>query len=302
MFKKILILGGARFHGLQLAEHFCKAGNKVYVLNRGRYKSHYDSNINHLIADRNDIKSFKKVLDNRDFDVIIDNNAYTPTQVILISEIIKNNCNHYVFTSSASVYLKLYSRHRLKEEESTGIQDGLFNSKIIDYALGKFASENVIRELKKDHTILRFPTIFGEGDFVGKLNHLDKKLKNNGKIVLEKEIDRFSLIYVKDVVKVFEKILDNEKCFEKTINFADPVLYTFDKFFKSIYKDKYSKDNLVLLPAQEIWKLKDSFPFVWSPPISTSLSEKLLGKLKCTTIQEWGPRTLEWEIKNLNAL
>ena len=41
MSRKILVMGGARFHGLQLAASLHIKGNEVYVLNRGNFKSDY---------------------------------------------------------------------------------------------------------------------------------------------------------------------------------------------------------------------------------------------------------------------
>ena len=208
MSKKILILGGARFHGLLLAESLSKSGEEVYVLNRGNYRSEYKFQIKHLIADRNDVSCLERVL-NGQFDVVVDNNAYNSAQVKTILNLVEKRCGHYIFTSSIATYLRHASAKPLYEKEATGIQEELFSPKIKDYALGKLAAEEEIRE-KHDglnYTILRLPNVFGEGDFAGKLFSFYRELKKGKKIFLEKEIEKFSLIYAPDASSIFEKVI-----------------------------------------------------------------------------------------------
>lgn len=298
--KKILILGGARFHGLQLAEYFAKKGEEVFVLNRGKYRAEYNFGINHLIADRNNPTQLKETLENHLFDIVIDNNAYNPTQINLICEEIKNKCNHYIFTSSAAVYLKHSSKHGLKENEATGFQEGFFSLKVKSYALEKLAAERTLQENYKglNYTVLRFPNIFGEGDFLFKLTFFQNKLKNNEKLFLEKEINKFSLIYVKDVIKIFDKVSENKDCLGKIINFADPKAYTYDEFFSKIYGSLYSPNKKELIPAKKMWNSEEFFSLPFTPLIDTSLSKSILGNTDYAAIETWGPNSLKWETEH----
>ena len=297
MSKRILILGGARFHGLQLAESLAKKGEEVYVLNRGNFKQDYDFGIKHLIEDRNK-PEIQKILSNKKFDCIIDNNAYKPEQIKSILNIIKDN-GHYIFTSTSAVYLKLFSYHRLKEEEAIGIQEGFYNPNLKDYAVNKLNCEFEIKNSgKKDYTILRFPNIYGEGDFAGKISFFYRRFKENKKIILEKEIEEFSLIYVKDVVKIFEKVLGNANCFDRIINIADSKTYTPKEFIDSIFGKNYS-ENILTMPVEEIWE-SGYFPyFLGGPQIDNSLCHKLIGNFDYTPLDEWGKKTLEWELRNV---
>lgn len=306
MSKKILILGGARFHGFQLAETLSKKGEEVYVLNRGNFRTKYPFQVRRIIVDRNDKNLLKKALEGYNFDVVIDNNAYNANQVIDLLEILQGKCDHYIFTSSAAVYLKLSSTRGLKEKESDGIQKGFYSPDIKEYATNKFFAEQAIKNNPYGipYTIIRLPNIFGEGDFTKKLAYFHEKLKGNEKLFLAKEVRGFSLIYVKDVIKIFSKILGNKKCFNKIMNIADSKVYNYDDFFKIIYKSLYSKNKIILEKAEKIWEEKKAIPFTWGPTLDTNLSQKLLGKINYTPLEIWGEKNSKFGIetnKNVNS-
>ena len=190
--RRILILGGARFHGYLAALHLAEEGNEVFVLNRGRYRSEYGAGIKHLIADRSDPDSMKSVLGDLCFDVVIDNNAYNASQVGSFLNLIEKRCEHYVFVSTAAVYLSLTSKGKMTEDEADGKLKGTFSQQVAGYAQNKFLAEEYIRDLdeKLNFTILRPPNIFGEGDFLGKLSYFYRRLRDGGKVLLEREVGR----------------------------------------------------------------------------------------------------------------
>lgn len=297
---RMLILGGARFHGLQAAEFFSGSGCEVYVLNRGNYKTSYGSDIKHLRADRNDADALKSVLKDKYFDVVIDNNAYNNSHINIIMDLIRDRCGHYIFTSSVAVYMVLSSDRRLKEDDATGILKEPYSPAVREYAINKLAAENALIENARgmNCTILRFPNIYGEGDFTAKLSHFYYRFRDGGRILLEEEVDRFSLIYVKDVVRALECVIRNEACRGRIINIADPVDYNYDEFFIAVYGDKYNRDKLLLVPAEKIWNGGYCFSFTWSPSLDTSLSQCLFGDLSYTPISVWSKDTLEWELEN----
>ncbi len=299
MHKKILVLGGARFHGFLLAEHFASLGNEVSVLNRGKYRTDYPKNIKHLVADRGNTDQLKEILNKEHFDVILDNNAYNSSQIESFLKCMKNRDNHYIFTSTIATYLTHSSEYKLREEEATGIQKGLFSPEVRGYALDKLKAEKYLEENSDslNYTILRLSNIFGEGDFKRKLLFFHNQLKNNGKIVLERGVTGFNIINVDDLINVFERVVGNENCFGKTMNVAAPRIYNYQEFFSEIYED-FNQNNLLLVPEEKLWDMKYFLPFEWCCMVDTSLSEKLTGKIDYKPIENWIKTSLEWEIKN----
>lgn len=304
-----------------LAEHFACLGNAVYVVNRGNFRKAYPSGIRHLIADRNDSSQLTKALSEHSFDVVIDNNAYTADHITTFFQALGDGkagrCRHYIFTSTAAVYMRLASRQRLKEEDvpmgpiapgdlreqdDTG-RNSTYSPWIRPYALGKLEAEASVKEIADrtgiHYTIMRLPNVFGEGDFSGKLSYFLYRLQDGGEILLEEEIDKFSLIHVKDAVKVFAAVAGNDKCFGRTLNAADSNLYDYHDFFLAVYLDKEVQKRLVLVPAREIWNAGYQIPFAWGPPLNISLLESLIGKTSFIPPAAWGRETLRWEKDHL---
>ena len=131
-----------------------------------------------------------------------------------------------------------------------------------------------------------------------KLSYFRNKFDSGKKLYLEREVNEFSVIYAGDVVRSIEKVAGNKKCFNKTINVADCRTYDYDELLNEILGDNYSRNNVVFESAQEIWENGRAVPFVWGPPLNVSLSEKIIGLENYTSLREWVPRTLEWEINN----
>jgi len=299
--RKILIIGGARFHGFQIAESLAKRRDEVFVLNRKIYRYEYPPGIKHLLADRTSTESLNAVLSGYFFDVIIDNNAYNASHIKTIMEVIKDRCGHYVFISTAAVYLSHASKRKLKEDEADRIIRGAFSPRVLKYAENKFAAEEFIRNYygKVNYTIMRPPNIFGEGDFLGKLSYFYYRLNDGGRILLEEEIKEFSLIYVKDMVNSVISVIGNPKCFRKTLNFADPVTYDYESFFSSVYGSDFSRSKIIKIPAEKMWIEGYFIPFVWGPMLNTATVHALLPELEYTPIEKWGSQSLKWELENL---
>ncbi len=298
MAKKILILGGARFHGWLLAQHYDELGYAVAVLNRGNFRPSYPPAIRQIKADRLNLRQLQAALSKESFDIIIDNNAYDAEHIDALLAIIHGNCQHYILTSTIALYLKHYADHKLKESEATGILEK-YHPNIKRVALGKFRAEQALAKNPDqiNYTALRLPNVFGEGDFAHKLSYFYYRLRE-GKVLLEEEIREFNLIYVRDIIKVFDKVVENPRCFGKAINCVDPKAYTYQDFFSAIYRDLYSAEKILLAPAKQAWENHYLLPFAWHPPVDTGLMKALLGHIEFTPIEEWGPRTLQWEREN----
>ncbi len=296
----ILIMGGARFHGFQTALSLAREGKTVYVLNRGNYRRDYPAGIIHLRADRNDPARLAQALEGLEFDAVVDNNGYNYSQVKTLLEIIGHRTGHYVFTGTAAVYTALTSSHRLREGEATGTPQESFSPRVLDYARNKFEAEETIRGWGDglNFTIIRFPNIFGAGDFLGKLSYYYHRFRDGGPVLLEKEVGRFSLICARDAVSVLRKILNNESCFGLTMNAADPEVYDYDDFFSALLGDIYSPGKVILLPAAELWAGGYHQPLAWGPQLNVTRAQEKLPEVKYTPITAWGREALDWGLSH----
>lgn len=69
--------------------------------NRGRTNTHLFPDVEKLVGDRNDDV---EALRGRRWDAVIDNSGYTPDQVRLTTEVLRDATDQYLFTSTRGVY------------------------------------------------------------------------------------------------------------------------------------------------------------------------------------------------------
>lgn len=298
MSERVLIFGGARFHGHQLTRRLAERNCTVSVLNRGRLRMDYGDGVEHLICDRNDVQRMAELLNGRYFDIVIDNNAYNPDHIDGAYEALKGRCGHYIFTSSAAVYLSLSSDRRLKEEDADGVAHGPFSPKVEGYARNKFAAEERLRQLADfNFTVLRIPNIFGQGDFLGKLSYFYFRFLDGRRTLLEKEIGRFSLINVDDVVDSFLLVSGDERVFKMALNIADPRRYDYMSFFSGVYGSLFKATQIMTINAVDMWGAGYHLPLAWGPSIDVSRFQNLYGDFHFRPLAQWGPPALNWEIE-----
>jgi 2'-hydroxyisoflavone reductase len=99
---RILILGGTGFTGPYQVRYALSRGHKVTTFNRGKtHPGELPKEVEQLIGDRN---GQLDALKNRKWDVAIDNPTTLPAWVRDAAQILKDNVERYVFTSTISVY------------------------------------------------------------------------------------------------------------------------------------------------------------------------------------------------------
>src|SRR6202162_1625710 len=99
---RILILGGTGFTGPFQVRYALSRGHKVTVFNRGKtHPDEFPQGGEQLIGDRN---GRLHALENRQWDVAIDNPTRLHVWVRDATQILKGNVERYVFISTISVY------------------------------------------------------------------------------------------------------------------------------------------------------------------------------------------------------
>src|SRR5437588_12695470 len=99
---RILILGGTGFTGPYQVRYALSRGHKVTTFNRGKtHPGELPKEVEQLIGDRN---GELDALQNRQWDVAIDNPTTLPAWVRGAAQILKGNVGRYVFISTISVY------------------------------------------------------------------------------------------------------------------------------------------------------------------------------------------------------
>jgi nucleoside-diphosphate-sugar epimerase len=166
-------------------------------------------------CDRNDVQKLKEIMDGGEFECVIDNICYTPTQAGAIVEALAGRCQHYVMTSSVMSYLNLYlAGEPLKEEDwdrpcSTAGMEDQYSWSELEYAENKRRCESIIlNQAEIPSTILRLQNVVGEADFSGKSEHLHKSICD-GLYLRGLEQDTYQQIYARDLGEIFATVAES---------------------------------------------------------------------------------------------
>jgi nucleoside-diphosphate-sugar epimerase len=98
---RVLIMGGTRFIGVYLTRLLVAQGHEVVLFNRGNKPS----SVAQIQGNRTDPAQLAK-LAGEEFDAVFDNNGRELSDTQPLAEIFKGRVKHFVYVSSAGVYLK----------------------------------------------------------------------------------------------------------------------------------------------------------------------------------------------------
>lgn len=101
---RILIMGGTRFIGVYLTRLLVSQGHEVTLFNRGN-KPAPTEGVRQIKGDRTSATDLEQ-LNSIEFDAIFDNNGRELTDTQPLTELFKGRIQHFVYMSSAGVYLK----------------------------------------------------------------------------------------------------------------------------------------------------------------------------------------------------
>lgn len=171
----ILIIGGNRFFGKKLAQNLLRKGHDVTLLNRGSIEDGFGNSIKRLKCDRKDIESLRNQTSNKSWDVVYDQVCFDANEASDALDIFRNKTQHYIFTSSQSVYSP---GSNLKEEAYDPRTHKFIEvaEKDKNYAEAKRQCEAVLFQAKDfPVTAVRFPIVLGRDDYTKRFQfHIEK--------------------------------------------------------------------------------------------------------------------------------
>jgi len=106
---KVLILGGTGFIGPHMVREAQARGHEVTIFNRGKTHTELFPDVEKLIGDRDpEVGDGLSSLKGHTWDVVIDNSGYVPRHVRGSAQLLKDQAEFYLFTSTAGVYQAWY--------------------------------------------------------------------------------------------------------------------------------------------------------------------------------------------------
>ncbi len=187
---ELLILGGTGFTGPFQVRYALARGHKVTIFNRGNKSLDWPGPVEELVGDRNE--SNLSALAGRKWDVCIDNPTTLPFWVRDAGRVLQDSVDHYVFTSTLSVYA---SNAEAGADESSDLleysgDDAMaetMQSLRADMALyGPLKAESereVARWFPDRHTIVRPTLIVGPGDATDRFTYWPVRMARGGQVL-----------------------------------------------------------------------------------------------------------------------
>jgi 2'-hydroxyisoflavone reductase len=265
----ILILGGTSFLGPHQIAYAISRGHSITTFTRGRTKPtiHTDifNNVEQLIGDRENNLS---ALENRHWDVVIDNSGRKTAWTEKIANLLKEKSGIYIYISSTGVYfpykhgdIKESSKVLLKTPEEVTDQGLKMN---YDYGVMKATSElEAIKAFGKERTIVVRPTyMFGPGDLTNRFIHWPIRLTRGGEVLVPgKEDDPVQCIDVRDVAEWCIRLAENKAYgIYNAVGPSEPI--TMQNFVKEAASTFNTTNELVYVTDYNFLKKNDVYYIV----------------------------------------
>ena len=215
---RILIMGGTRFIGVSLTKILVEQGHEVVLFNRGNKPAPVEG-MQQIHGDRTDASQLKDKLSSEKFDAIFDNNGRELSDTQPLAEIFKDKVQHFVYMSSAGVYLK--------SDQMPHIEGDAVDPK--SRHKGKHETETYLAQQKLPFTSIRPTYIYGAQ------NYNDLEAWFFDRIVRDRpipipgngmHITQFG--HVKDLASAMALVLGNSQAVGQIYNVSGDRFVTFD--------------------------------------------------------------------------
>jgi nucleoside-diphosphate-sugar epimerase len=289
----ILIIGGTRNLGHRLVNALLPAGHNITILNRGMTRDELPDEIERLRADRTDPQQLQQALQDRTFDVVVDNALYNGREAETIVELLDGKVGQYLFVSSGQVYLVREGAERpYREEDYAGRvmpppKPTTYSYEEWTYGIEKRQAEDVLSAAWEKngfpYTSLRLPMVNGERDHFNRLYNYLLRIQDGGPILVP-TTPNFPLrhVYAGDVTEAMTTLIETGLGKGRAYNISQEETVTLDEFLALLGDAVGSTPNIVrvkrdLLEANGF--LPDCSPFSerWMSELDNQRSKDELG-------------------------
>jgi UDP-glucose 4-epimerase len=211
-------MGGTRFIGVYLTKILVEQGHEVVLFNRGNKPAPVEG-VKQIHGDRTDASQLKEKLSQENFDAIFDNNGREQSDTQPLAEIFKNRVQHFVYMSSAGVYLK---SDQLPHVEGDAVDPKSRHK-------GKHETEAYLAEQGLPFTAIRPTYIYGPQNY----NELeawffDRIVRDRPIPIPGNGLHITQLGHVKDLAAAMAAVLGNSKAVGQIYNVSGDRYVTFD--------------------------------------------------------------------------
>ncbi len=319
---KVLIIGGTRFIGKEIARQIVKRGDDVTLFNRG--KTDDLSSLKSIHGNVDNLLSFKdKILDEK-FDIVIHCIAYTEKHGEDFVELFKDSKTQTIVLSSCDCYEAFQGLNRQKDKAEVPIRESSSLSSMKYYwsdssAKGDRASKydkNLMTDIlmkafsrkELNVTVFRLPMVYGPGDYQYPGRHgaiIKRILDGKEDIVLSdrEQCQVYTYGYIENVAAAIVHSFNQSICNGKIYNIGEDYSRSRRKWAEEYGKISDHHFKFHILPEELI--RKDS-SFRNAPPqhliIDSSRYKRDTGFVNPISFEEALEKTFKFAKNNPNIL
>ena len=261
--QNILIIGGTRNMGYELAVRLNDAGHRVTVLNRGISPDELPDNIFRLRADRTDMLQLRRALLAKSFDAVVDFVLYNGQEAQASVEVLNGMVGQYLFISSGQVYLVREDISRpFREDQYTGRlipapKENTYAYEEWHYGMGKREAEDVLFASARDKnfpfTTFRLPMVNSERDQQRRLYSYILRLRDGNPLLIP-ETPNHPLRHIDglDVVRLVQEQIERREAKRDAINLAQDETLSIDEFLELLARLLGTRATLVRAKTSEL--------------------------------------------------
>ncbi len=215
---RILIMGGTRFIGVYLTRILVEQGHEVVLFNRGNKPAPVEG-LRQIHGDRTNPTELKDKLAGESFDAIFDNNGRELSDTQPLAEIFSDRLQHFVYMSSAGVYLKA---DQMPHVEGDPIDPKSRHK-------GKHDTEVYLAEQGLPFTSIRPTYIYGPQNYNDLEAWFFDRIVRDRPIPIPAHGQYFTQFgHVKDLARAMAQVLGNTQAIGQIYNVSGDRCVTFD--------------------------------------------------------------------------
>jgi len=284
----ILILGGTSFLGPHQIAYALGRGHSITTFTRGKTRPTVHKNlfadVEYLIGDRKDNLT---ALENRKWNVVVDNSGHDVEWTKRSAELLKDNVDLYVYTSSTGVYYPYLGKDFKEDHEVLLVEPETVEDEDmkIEYWYGVMKSNSEIAAKNifgADRTLVVRPTyMIGPGDKSDRFIHWPIRLQQGGEIMIPgKANDPIQYADVRDVAEWMIRLIENKST--GTFNAVGPKsaqnMYDFIAEASEAFK---TNPTFIKIDDYEFLKAQDVLHLVpWIMPVGNNIGSALANNQK----------------------
>jgi nucleoside-diphosphate-sugar epimerase len=250
---RVLFIGGSGFISTAVSRQAIAKEFDLYLLNRGLRLAHLPGS-HSLTADIHNLEDVRTVLQDLEFDVVVDWIAYAPDDIERDLALFRGQVKQYVFISSASAYQKPPAHYIITE--STPLHNPYW-----DYSRNKIACEERLMQAYREEdfpvTIVR-PSLTYDPNFPiaiggwGCYTLADRLTRGRPIIVHGDGSSLWVVTHADDFARGFLGLLGNGRALGHAFHITSDEVLTWDQIYQTIAEALGVEAKIVHIPSDFI--------------------------------------------------